>query len=49
MMRSAREYIQSVQEHAEAGKNVKDKVFSAFQKENWEIGLENREGSVRMR
>lgn len=46
-MMSARERIQPVQEHEEAGKNVKDEVFSAFQKEKWEIGLGNRAGGVR--
>lgn len=47
MMRSARKCIQPVEEHEEAGKNMKDGVFSAFQKENWEISLGNRAGGVR--
>lgn len=47
VMRSARECIQPVQEHEEAGKNMKDEVFSAFQKENWEISVGNRAGGVR--
>lgn len=46
-MRSARAKVWPVQcsgeqEHEEAGQNMKDEVFSVFQKENGEIGLENR-------
>lgn len=46
-MRSARAKVRPVQcsgeqEHEEAGQNTKDEVFSVFQKENGEIGLENR-------
>lgn len=51
-MRSARAKVRPVQcsgeqEHEEAGQNTKDEVFSVFQKENGEIGLENRAKRLR--